>query len=101
MQTFNFFFFFKQKKKPGWTKGKKRKATIKDKNAPKQPLTGYVRFLNERREKLRQENPNLSFSEITRQLGGEWSKLVPREKQVSNVLDMGSEYILFFYFIFF
>lgn len=70
-----------QKKKPGWTKGKKRKATIKDKNAPKQPLTGYVRFLNERREKLRQENPNLSFSEITRQLGGEWSKLVPREKQ--------------------
>ncbi|CAI9735779.1 Hypothetical predicted protein [Octopus vulgaris] len=68
-------------KKPGWTKGKKRKATMKDKNAPKQPLTGYVRFLNERREKLRQENPNLSFSEITRQLGGEWSKLAPREKQ--------------------
>lgn len=57
-----------------------------------------MRFLNERREKLRQENPNLSFSEITRQLGGEWSKLVPREKQVSNILGMGSEYI-YYYFI--
>ena len=39
-------------KKGGWPKGKKRKR-VKDENAPKQPLTGYVRFLNERREKVR------------------------------------------------
>ncbi|KAL3885390.1 hypothetical protein ACJMK2_025456 [Sinanodonta woodiana] len=67
-------------RKGGWTKGKKRKKA-RDSNAPKQPLTGYVRFLNERREKLRQENPSLSFVEITRILGAEWSKLPQHEKQ--------------------
>ncbi|KAJ8306710.1 hypothetical protein KUTeg_015751 [Tegillarca granosa] len=61
-------------------KGKKRKK-LKDNNAPKQPLTGYVRFLNERREVLRKENPALTFSELTRMLGSEWTKLPQHEKQ--------------------
>lgn len=52
-------------------------------NAPRQPLTGYVRFLNERREAVRSENPGLSFSEITKLLGSEWTKLPQHEKQVS------------------
>ncbi|ESO85095.1 hypothetical protein LOTGIDRAFT_196090 [Lottia gigantea] len=69
------------KKKSGWPKGRKRKKSLKDVNAPKQPLTGYVRFLNNRREQLRRENPNLSFSEITKVLGAEWSNLQQREKQ--------------------
>lgn len=69
-----------EKRKGGWPKGKKRKRT-KDINAPKQPLTGYVRFLNERREKVRADNPGLSFSEITKLLGSEWSKLAQHEKQ--------------------
>ncbi|XP_041356179.1 high mobility group protein 20A-like [Gigantopelta aegis] len=69
------------KRKGGWPKGKKRKKNMKDVNAPKQPLTGYVRFVNERRQALRQENPNLIFSEITKMLGAEWSKLPPQEKQ--------------------
>ena len=55
---------------------------MKDVNAPRQPLTGYVRFLNERREKVRAENPGLFFSEITKLLGAEWSKLPQAEKQV-------------------
>ena len=54
---------------------------MKDENAPRQPLTGYVRFLNERREKVRTDNANLSFSEITKLLGAEWSKLPQHEKQ--------------------
>ncbi|KAK6184885.1 hypothetical protein SNE40_007246 [Patella caerulea] len=69
------------KKKSGWPKGRKRKKGIKDANAPKQPLTGYVRFLNNRREQLRRENPNLTFSEITKILGAEWSKLPQHDKQ--------------------
>jgi len=51
-------------------------------NAPKQPLTGYVRFLNDRREKIRADNPTLTFSEITKLLGAEWTKLPADEKQV-------------------
>lgn len=69
-----------EKKRGGWPKGKKRKK-LKDNNAPKQPLTGYVRFLNERREVLRKENPALTFSELTRMLGSEWTKLPQHEKQ--------------------
>lgn len=67
-------------KKGGWQKGKKRKK-LKDRNAPKPALSGYIRFLNERREVMRKENPNLSFSELTRLLGSEWSKLQQHEKQ--------------------
>uniref|UniRef100_A0A8C2ZC98 High mobility group protein 20A n=1 Tax=Cyclopterus lumpus TaxID=8103 RepID=A0A8C2ZC98_CYCLU len=64
-----------------WTKGRKRKKPMKDCNAPKAPLTGYVRFMNDRREQLRAERPDVPFPEITRMLGNEWSKLPPEEKQ--------------------
>lgn len=57
---------------------------MKDSNAPKAPLTGYVRFMNDRREQLRAERPDVPFPEITRMLGNEWSKLPPEEKQVSE-----------------
>lgn len=70
-----------EKKKTGWPKGKKRKKAMRDVNAPRQPLTGYVRFLNERRKKVRSENPNIPFSEITKILANEWSKLNSQEKQ--------------------
>lgn len=68
------------RKKGGWPKGKKRKRA-RDVNAPKPPLTGYVRFLNERREVLRKENPTASFTVLTRLLGAEWSKLPQHDKQ--------------------
>ena len=67
-------------------RGKKRKKSAKDLNAPKAPLTGYVRFLNERREKVRGENPDLPFHEITKILGMMWSQLPQEQKQVSLVV---------------
>ncbi|XP_044309419.1 SWI/SNF-related matrix-associated actin-dependent regulator of chromatin subfamily E member 1-related isoform X1 [Varanus komodoensis] len=66
-------------KKRGWPKGKKRKKILP--NGPKAPVTGYVRFLNERREQIRMQHPDLPFPEITKMLGAEWSKLQPTEKQ--------------------
>lgn len=65
----------------GWPKGKKRKKAQRDHTAPRQPLTGYVRFLNDRREKVRSENPNLPFPEITKLLAVEWSQLPTNQKQ--------------------
>lgn len=77
------FCYLEQKPRRGsWTKGRKRKKPMKDSNAPKAPLTGYVRFMNDRREQLRAERPDVPFPEITRMLGNEWSKLPPEEKQV-------------------
>uniref|UniRef100_F7E602 SWI/SNF-related matrix-associated actin-dependent regulator of chromatin subfamily E member 1-related n=1 Tax=Ornithorhynchus anatinus TaxID=9258 RepID=F7E602_ORNAN len=66
-------------KKRGWPKGKKRKKILP--NGPKAPVTGYVRFLNERREQIRMLHPDLPFPEITKMLGAEWSKLQPTDKQ--------------------
>ncbi|XP_078251093.1 SWI/SNF-related matrix-associated actin-dependent regulator of chromatin subfamily E member 1-related-like [Rhinoraja longicauda] len=66
-------------KKRGWPKGKKRKKNAP--NGPKAPLTGYMRFLNERREQLRAQQPDLPFPEITKTLASEWSKLQPEDKQ--------------------
>lgn len=64
------------------SRGKKRKKSMKDTNAPKAPLTGYVRFLNEHREKVRQEKPELPFYEITKILGTMWSQMPQEQKQV-------------------
>ncbi|XP_033098095.1 high mobility group protein 20A-like isoform X2 [Anneissia japonica] len=69
------------KSKGGWSKGKKRKKQMRDVNAPKAPLTGYVRFMNERREQVRQENPQVAFADIIKLLGAEWSKMSAVEKQ--------------------
>ncbi|KAK3797934.1 hypothetical protein RRG08_014012 [Elysia crispata] len=72
------------KRKGGWTKGKKRgkkSGAVKDSNAPKQPLSGYMRYVAERREQMRVNQPNLSFVEINKQLGGEWNALAIHEKQ--------------------
>lgn len=73
--------FSLQPKKRGWPKGKKRKKVLP--NGPKAPVTGYVRFLNERREQMRARYPDLPFPEITKRLGSEWTHLAPNDKQVS------------------
>ncbi|XP_066929120.1 high mobility group protein 20A-like [Clytia hemisphaerica] len=59
----------------------KRKRLLKDVNAPKAPLTGYVRFLNEKREKFREDHPDMPFHEITKALGQKWSSMTQEEKQ--------------------
>lgn len=71
-----------KEKKKMWGKVTKRKRNTWDLAPPRQPLTGYVRFLNENREKIRAENPRTSFPEITKILANEWSKLPNAEKQV-------------------
>ncbi|XP_053319347.1 SWI/SNF-related matrix-associated actin-dependent regulator of chromatin subfamily E member 1-related-like [Spea bombifrons] len=66
-------------KKKECTTGKKRKKTVS--SGPKPPVTGYVRYSNERRKWIRSQHPDLPFSEITKMLGAEWSSLPAPEKQ--------------------
>ena len=54
----------------------------------KAPLTGYVRFMNEQREKVKAGNPELAFPEVTKLLGAQWSKLSVEEKQWGKVYFM-------------
>lgn len=50
-------------------------------NAPRMPLNGYVRFLNANRERVKQENPELSFADVTKKLAAEWSSMDPETKK--------------------
>ncbi|XP_033104485.1 uncharacterized protein LOC117107068 [Anneissia japonica] len=71
-----------KKRKGGWPKGRKRKRDpLKDANAPKAPTTAYVFFSNEQRLKVKKENPDMSFTEITKLLGNQWSSLNEDEKK--------------------
>uniref|UniRef100_A0A2M4CM62 Putative hmg box-containing protein n=1 Tax=Anopheles darlingi TaxID=43151 RepID=A0A2M4CM62_ANODA len=59
---------------------RKRKKPPKDANAPKHPLTGYVRYMNEHRDGVRQKHPNLSHMDLTKLMAEDWSKL-PEDKK--------------------
>ena len=66
----------------GWPKGKRRKKLLKDGNAPKKPVSGYVLFMNERRETLSKENIGMPLAEITKLVGEEWSSMSTEQKAI-------------------
>ncbi|XP_065182887.1 high mobility group protein 20A-like [Sycon ciliatum] len=66
-------------RRSGWQKGRSRRED-RDENAPRPPLTGYIRFLNEQREVLRKEQPDIPFTEATRILGTRWTDMPQAEK---------------------
>ncbi|KAK7025523.1 High mobility group protein 20A, partial [Halocaridina rubra] len=67
-------------KKKGWPKGRKRRLLPKDSNAPKGPLSGYMLFMGDQREILRQTNSGLAFPEITKLVAQKWAQLDIAEK---------------------
>ncbi|XP_070540817.1 high mobility group protein 20A-like [Ptychodera flava] len=70
-----------KKRKGGWPKGKKRKKDSKDTGTPKAPTTAYVLYLNEQRSKIKEENPEMAFTDVTKLLGSQWSSMTADEKQ--------------------
>ncbi|KAI7833045.1 high mobility group box domain-containing protein, partial [Kickxella alabastrina] len=56
-------------------------AKQRDPNMPKKPMTSYLLFSNEMRQKIREENPNASSQETVVKLGEEWSKLSSEERE--------------------
>ncbi|KAG0203785.1 Non-histone chromosomal protein 6 [Mortierella sp. GBA30] len=60
-------------------KKRKRKAK-KDPNAPKNPMSAYLLFCEEWREKVKAQNPESSFGELGRLLGEQWRKYSEEQK---------------------
>lgn len=54
---------------------------MKDPNAPKKPLSAYFLFSQEERLKVKNENPDLSITEVAKELGKRWATLDPAVKQ--------------------
>lgn len=60
---------------------KRKRRKIKDANAPKHPLTGYVRYMNDKRDAFRLKHPSLSAVEITKLIAEEWGTLTDDVKK--------------------
>lgn len=61
-------------------KGTKRKGK-KDANKPKRPLSAYMFFCQAKRAETKAANPNMTFSELGKELGQMWQKLDESEKK--------------------
>ncbi|KAJ5095412.1 Non-histone chromosomal protein 6 [Penicillium alfredii] len=53
----------------------------KDPNAPKRGLSAYMFFANDNREKVREENPGISFGQVGKMLGDKWKALSDSERR--------------------
>merc|ERR1712122_246564 len=53
---------------------------IKDPNAPKKPLSAYFLFSQEERLKVKSENPDMSITEVAKELGKRWATIDPATK---------------------
>lgn len=60
--------------------GKAKK--VKDPNAPKKGMSAFMLFSNDQRNKIKTDNPELSFGEIGRKVGEAWKALNDKQKQV-------------------
>ncbi|KAK9717748.1 Non-histone chromosomal protein 6 [Basidiobolus ranarum] len=59
----------------------RKKRTKKDPNAPKRALSAFMFFSQEWREKVKTENPDVSFGQIGKILGEKWNKMDETEKK--------------------
>ncbi|KAJ3288646.1 Non-histone chromosomal protein 6 [Borealophlyctis nickersoniae] len=63
---------------------KRKTRAKKDPNAPKKPLSGFIIFSNENRQRIKEENPSAEFRDMGRLLGAAWKELSDAEKEVYN-----------------
>jgi len=63
---------------------RKKVGVPKDPNAPKRPVTAYIIFSTEVRQKLHSDQPEMGFVELMRHIGGLWNKLPAEDKQVNT-----------------
>jgi len=78
--TENFRRFQRQRKEFKVESAKKGKFA-KDPNAPKKPQTAYFAFMADKRNVVKQENPEISHKDVLRKLGELWNGLSDTEKK--------------------
>lgn len=74
----------KEKKEPKRAKeaeeGGKKKRKKKDKNAPKKNLSAFMFYSNAVRDKVKEDNPGIAFTEVAKKIGEMWKELGEGEK---------------------
>ncbi|WPT14159.1 FACT complex subunit SSRP1 [Picochlorum sp. SENEW3] len=60
--------------------GGKKKRKKKDKNAPKKALSAFMCFSNSVREKVKEDNPGIAFTDVAKRIGEMWKELSDADK---------------------
>jgi len=74
----------RKKSKKGDADSPSKKKAKKDPNAPKKALTAWVIYATEHRERVKKENPEAGFGEITKILSQEYKNLSSEEQKKYN-----------------
>ena len=53
---------------------------LKDENAPKRPKSAYMFFAEKKRPEIREEQPDLKMTEISKVIGERWKEVTPESK---------------------
>jgi hypothetical protein len=61
-----------------------RKKPRKPQGAPKHPMSAYLFFVTEHRQRLRAQCPHMGFIEIAKVLGQQWREFTDEQKQIYN-----------------
>ncbi|PVU89655.1 hypothetical protein BB561_005243 [Smittium simulii] len=62
------------------------KKAPKDPNAPRRPLSSYIMFCNDNRDKVRDQHPGISSQDISKILGEMWNSISDSEKKRYEVI---------------
>ena len=58
----------------------------KDPKLPKKPLSSFLFFCNDHRDKVRSKNPDMKMGDVMKKLGEMWGKASKKEKEKYNKL---------------
>lgn len=74
------------------------KKSGKDPNAPKRPMSAYFLWLNEHRAQIKEENPGIGITDISKKAGEMWGKVTDKGvsfcQLVQNVTGVAKRYPL-------
>jgi len=65
----------------GTTSKPPKKGADRDPNMPKRPSSAFFIYSSEVRDKVRQDNPGISFGNLSKHIGNLWKEMDPEEKQ--------------------
>merc|ERR1719319_1399848 len=74
------------KKKDHENSGEKPHKKKRDPNAPKQPQNAYLLFSAEERNKIKEDTPNISPTDLAKEMGRRWVVLDPTVKETFKAL---------------
>jgi len=71
----------------------RKRKNKKDPNAPKRPMSGYFLWLNENREQIKEDNPGIAVTEISKKAGELWRALSDKSEWEEKAKQAKEDYL--------